>query len=481
MLLAAWVIGSTAVWAEDYPRLDASGFLRLESAISLDGRNPNNRNIDNTGRTVNLFRSFSQLELIYDPSRELRLFGKFRLMTEHASDLEGNLRNFDGCPAAFRGDGWSLRVSSNHACAEAWELYTDVSLGAAWVRIGKQQVVWGETLGQRVLDVVNPLDLNWHLFLEPFVEEFDNIRIPQWMLRVTSPLPNPWSDETDVEVIVNPGDSISTQLPALGSPYNLTPSFVAVHDEPARGDWTVGGRITEDILGSSLSLVALSKPVDDAVLLSTGAVVDPQLGLPTPVAPGQTVPLRFLSNGVHPRVFIAGGSANYFQQQLGAVFRLEATFAPDQPYQKAPGPGEPAPTGVEQRATWRYALTVDRPTVLFPGADATTVLSFTFFETIVAGAPQGILWNGARVDSTTEQLTFALSQPLLRKLLFLELLANGDPDGGYWVQPGARSIVGDHWRFDLFANLLGGGEKRPGRLGALGSADEVVLRGTYGF
>ncbi len=483
--LAWWIIlvaiGSGTVSAADYPHLDATGFQRLQSAISLDGRNPNNRGVDDTAHTVNLFRSFGQLELIYDLSKELRLFGKFRLMTEHASDLDGRLRNFDGCPAGFRGDGWSMRVSSDHACAEAWELYTDVSLGAAWVRIGKQQVVWGETLGRRVLDVVNPLDLNWHLFLEPFVEEFDNIRIPQWMLRVTSPLPNPWSAETDLEVIANPGDSISTQLPALGSPYNVTPSFVAVHDEPARGHWTVGGRITENILGASLSLVALSKPVDDAVLLSSGAVVDPKLGLPTPVAPGETVPLRFLSDGVHPRVFLAGGSANYFQQQLGAVFRLEATVAPDQPYQKAPGSGEPAPTQVERRATWRYALSVDRPTVLFPGADATTILSFTFFETIVAGAPQGIRSNGARVDATAEQLTFALSQPLLRKLLFLELLANYDPDGAYWVQPGARAIVGDHWRFDLFANLLGGEENRPGRLGALGFADELALRGTYGF
>jgi hypothetical protein len=474
------VIGNGVVHAADGHRLDVTGFLRLESGLSVDGRNPNNRNIDDTGHTVNLFRTFGQLELIYDPSRALRLFGKFRLMTEHASDLDGRLRNCDGGPPTFRGDGWSLRVSSDHACAEAWELYTDVSLGPAWARIGKQQVVWGETLGRRVLDVVNPLDLNWHLFLEPFTEEFDNIRIPQWMLRVSSPLPNPWSDETDVEFIANPGDSVSTQLPALGSPYNVTPSFVAVNDEPARGHWAVGGRVTENIAGVSLSVVALSKPVDDAVLLSSGAVVDPQLGLPTPVASGETLPLRFLSDGVHPRVFLTGGSANYFYQKLGAVFRLEATFSPDQPYQKAPSSGEPAPTQVEERATGRYALAVDRPTVLYPGVDATTILSFTFFQTIVAGA-QDIRWNGARVDSTAEQLTFAVSQPLLRKLLFLELLANWDPDGGYWIQPGARSVVGDHWRFDVFANLLGGGEKRPGRLGGLGFADEVVLRSTYGF
>jgi hypothetical protein len=453
----------------------------LESAISLDGRNPNNRNVDNTGRTVNLFHTFGQLELIYEPAKNLRLFGKFRLMTEHASDLDGRLRNFDGCPAAFRGDGWRLRVASDHACADAWELYTDASLGAAWLRIGKQQVVWGETLGRRVLDTVNPLDLGWHLFLEPFVEEFDNIRIPQWMARVGVPLPNPWSDETDLELIANPGDAISTQVPAIGSPYNLIPSFLSVDDDPARGHWTIGGRLLENVFGASLSLVALSKPVDEAIPLSRGATVDPALGLPTPVAPGETVPLRFLSVGVHPRIFLVGGSANYFERTLGAVFRVEATFTPDQPYQKAPGEDDFAPVEVERRATWRYALSLDRPTILFPGGDATTILSLTFFETIVAGAPDGIRSGGQRVDATAEQLTVAVSQPLLRKQVFLDLLGNYDPDGGYWVQPGARCIVGDHWRVDLFANLIGGSEKRPGRLGALGSADEIVLRTTYGF
>ncbi|MBI2964305.1 MAG: hypothetical protein HYY35_11165 [Deltaproteobacteria bacterium] len=467
--------------AAEYPRLDATGFVRLESALSLDGRNPNNRGIDDTGHTVNLARSFAQLELIYDRSAALRLYGKFRVMTEQAADLDRSLRDFDGCPAGFRGDGWRLRVSSEHVCAEAWELYADVSIRGAWLRIGKQQVVWGETLGRRVLDVVNPLDLTWHLFLEPFSEEFDNIRVPQWMLRVTAPLANRWSEETVLEIIANPGDSISTQLPAPGSPYNPLPSFVAVDDEPARGHWTVGGRLSENVLGASLSAVALSKPVDDGVLRSRGAAVDRILGLPTVVAPGNTLPLRFANQGVHPRVFLAGGSANYFARALGAVLRLEAAFAPDQPYQKAPAPGEQAPTHVRRRATWRYALSVDRPTILFPGADATTILSLTFFETVVAGAPRGIRAGGARVNQTAEQLTFALSQGVWRKLLFLELLANYDPDGAYWLQPGARATVGDRWRVDLFANLLGGGEKRPGRLGALGFADEVVLRGSYGF
>lgn len=468
--------------AAGIPGLEVTGFFRLEPAVSIDGRNPNNRNLDDSARDLNLAHTFGQLELIYGEAESRRLYAKLRWMGEFADDLDRRVEAFDGCPASFRGDGWMLRVSDDSQCAEIWELYGDHRIGNLWLRIGKQQIVWGETLGRRLLDVVNPLDLSWHLFLDPFVEEFDNSRVPEWFLRAVMRVPNPWIETLDLEAIANPGDSIPTLLPDRGSPYNLVPTFVTVKDRPARGHWIGGGRVFGDVAGASVSLAFVSKPVDDAVALSRGAVVDSRFGLPTPAGPsGQTVPLRFLSDGLHPRANIAGGSANAFHQTLGAVFRIEATWTPDQPYQKSPGPGERAPIHIERRSTWRYAASVDRPTRIVPGADPTTILGLTFFETVVEGAPRGVLISGRRVDRSSEQLTFTLSQPFRRKTLYFDFLASWDPDGAYWLQPGARVIHGDHWRLDLFANLLGGSEKRPGRLGALAFADEIVFRVTYGF
>ncbi len=53
------------------------------------------------------------------------------------------------------------------------------------LRIGKQQVVWGETDGFRMLDRANPLDLSWHFFQElpPPGFGFDEIRIPMFMIK----------------------------------------------------------------------------------------------------------------------------------------------------------------------------------------------------------------------------------------------------------------------------------------------------------
>ncbi len=57
------------------------------------------------------------------------------------------------------------------------ELYMDATLGDWWIRIGKQQVVWGKTDFFRLQDVVNPVDYGQHLFFD----SFEDIRIPQWI------------------------------------------------------------------------------------------------------------------------------------------------------------------------------------------------------------------------------------------------------------------------------------------------------------
>jgi len=55
------------------------------------------------------------------------------------------------------------------------ESYLDISLGSWDVRLGKQQIVWGEAIGLFFADVVNAKDLR-----EFILPDFDFIRIPQW-------------------------------------------------------------------------------------------------------------------------------------------------------------------------------------------------------------------------------------------------------------------------------------------------------------
>jgi len=56
------------------------------------------------------------------------------------------------------------------------ELFVDAIIDDWWLRLGKQQVVWGKTDFFRLQDIVNPMDFGQHFFLDAF----EDIRIPQW-------------------------------------------------------------------------------------------------------------------------------------------------------------------------------------------------------------------------------------------------------------------------------------------------------------
>lgn len=58
---------------------------------------------------------------------------------------------------------------------ELRELFVDKYVGPVFLRIGKQQIVWGQADGLRVLDIVNPFS-----FREFLLPSFDDRRIPLW-------------------------------------------------------------------------------------------------------------------------------------------------------------------------------------------------------------------------------------------------------------------------------------------------------------
>ena len=71
----------------------------------------------------------------------------------------------------------------NHIDAELREVYADFALGQTQFRVGKQQVVWGQADGLRVLDMVNPLS-----YREFILGDFEDRRIPLWMVNAEVPV-----------------------------------------------------------------------------------------------------------------------------------------------------------------------------------------------------------------------------------------------------------------------------------------------------
>ena len=67
------------------------------------------------------------------------------------------------------------------------ELYVDLKFKdiPLSLRLGKQQIIWGEADNFRMLDRANPLDTTWHYIMEipPPSFGWDDLRIPLWMVK----------------------------------------------------------------------------------------------------------------------------------------------------------------------------------------------------------------------------------------------------------------------------------------------------------
>lgn len=159
-------------------------------------------------------------------------------------DLQSALNNTDNRTqnyASFNGPF----SNSHHAVLEIFEAYVEFEALEGYWTLGKQQVVWGEADGLKVLDVVNPQDLR-----ELNLDAFEESRIPTWMINGEFELPI--FEESSLQVLLIP-DLTFTRLADRGSDFEITtPLFrtqilpnqhiVAETLDKPTGEWEAGVR-----------------------------------------------------------------------------------------------------------------------------------------------------------------------------------------------------------------------------------------------
>lgn len=419
---------------------------------------------------------------------DLNIYGKFsenwsatfepRFFHDITKSVDNHFRQYESLPAPFSGNGWMLRGGGNDFKAEMWQAYTDYRSGNWWLRLGKQQIAWGEALGLRVLDTINPLELSQNLATDRIFEEFDRVRIPQWFLRADYTIPNVTIPDLTAELILNPGIAVPTILPKQGSPFNVVPSFLRIEDKVSQGDPTVGGRLTGTIGDVQFSLNYVTKPNDDAIGVFKRLNFTPACQFP---ANPPDLSCQSILRGHHPRVHIIGGSMNYRWDWAGAVLRAETTVTPNAPFQMK-NPNTSIDVNRIRRPVWKSVLAIDRPTYLIPGLDSMTI-GFQFFETFTGGdGLNKARYTGAKVDQAVHIFTVFFQQPLFMKRLSLEFFGFFDTDDAHWLQPGIHWEIGNNIRLDLFYNKFGGAENRATRFGSnLNFVNGPFFRFTYGF
>ena len=235
---------ATGARAADY---NVQGFIRQEPAIKLtDEENPYNQqgNIFN-GRTVTL-DSTGLGGVVTTTTRPIdSADNAFNLMaTRLEVDFQANFNSnwsgfaklrgyfqpdiFDGYgdPEFFETDLWSggrgtfLEANGRNYMVDLPSLYLDYADGPVWLRLGNQQIAWGESLFFRVLDVPNGLDLRRHLLLDLVAEEFADERVAapgvRGSYRVTNDIEIEGFDEIALAEIADLDQRFAAD-PALGA------------------------------------------------------------------------------------------------------------------------------------------------------------------------------------------------------------------------------------------------------------------------
>lgn len=165
-----------------------------------------------------------------------------KLLINHDDSLSGTLNsNFDRAENFSPVNGPAYE-DKNHRI-ELSEAYMDMWLGDGSLRAGKQQVVWGQADGLKVLDVINPQN-----FREFNLPEFEDSRIPTWMVN----LQHPAGEDSTIQLLLIP-DMTFNELADLGSDFRITspelapqpvpgvPVSISEADRPD-GEWEFGTR-----------------------------------------------------------------------------------------------------------------------------------------------------------------------------------------------------------------------------------------------
>ncbi len=184
--------------------IEFNGFIQQEAAIGIDPKY--------SGKNVTDYSSI-QAEWNWHLTDNIDLYGINRLFGDLAYQIQSGKRWFDkanSTPArksvARKNLQWEFRGKYDREAEVIRELYFDIHTKYVNFRLGKQQVVWGESDGLRLMDFINPQDLRREFNLRDSDEGYEYTRLPQWIAKATYfPPIEPFNiKDLQIELVINP-------------------------------------------------------------------------------------------------------------------------------------------------------------------------------------------------------------------------------------------------------------------------------------
>ena len=344
----------------------------------------------NTSNRLDMQRFTFQPEFNVDVSDKLKMFISWRFVAEPRYSSETKSRKASVQPA---GTGEALPVDFySEYKGVPWEVVANIApVEGLQLRVGRQFISWGETDGQRLLDVINPQDLTFAPPAAVNLFNLDETRVPQWgmrMLYTVRPVSN-----TILEFFANPGfepkkqrvdefaptndigdgsvegdlrygrwsghpeDRVSVARMFV-NPFGPVPTVVPTfsREYPKAGDnWKIGTRLTHNFgsLNAGIGYIWGYNPqAGDMVFKTQGTgCLPPATGPLCRIgAAGPFLPTTVRASLVNDRTNIFAAHLNYpigdpFGIPIKTALRGEFAFYPNKPYNVSEFPARNCATG----------------------------------------------------------------------------------------------------------------------------------------
>lgn len=307
--------------------------------------------------------------------------------TSYLNDLE-RLRETNGTAVG----GHSSSITDNYNNNELREFWAEMPFGdRVTVKVGKQQLVWGESDFFHAMDLVHGYDLSWRLFFEGENEEW---RKPLTLISTKIRVPEA---NGMLAAYVRPGvdrcEDIGNTYDIRGGRWFFQPyrgfDLSAVtdkdcdHPDGDRDDVTGGVRWSGEAFGLSYSLAYLTSFSADPVANSA-------------FKPYKKAPSGAVFDLIHPKIDVLGATVSGYSATLDAVLSAEMAYTKDQPFNVGTGaflaPNVPGNVGiglggVKKKNTLTTMLRIDKDLDLqgLFGTSRPSFSSIQLFNTQVLG------------------------------------------------------------------------------------------------
>ncbi len=262
---------------------------------------------------------------------------------------------------------------------------------SVFVKVGKQQVVWGRTDLFRVLDVINPVDYSRN----NIYDELEDIRIPMWIATAEYRMgPSEMMQDRNVQFVWNFDKFRPNNLGQCGQPNAILdascffrgmanlwdnggtvanfafgglaatdfgPNQIGIRDVNLP-DWSLSNTqfgvkfegVTQGGISFSLNALTFRSQLPSLRAMTSGST---NMFINTPQTSNDTHLVAF--DVYYPRVNLIGGSLDLEAESIGAAIRLEGALTDGEEFANSA-----QPRLYSQNKVWRSVIGIDRPTFI---------------------------------------------------------------------------------------------------------------------